>query len=216
LNNRWRLACFDLDGTLVRNTSTCIHLGECFGHSDVIQDLERQYVQGKITNRQVAETDGTFYAGRQIDEVAKAMSTIALIDGIPETFSILRRQGISIILTTITWSFAAQIIAERFKMDAWTGCVMGESAPGTLNGTVVTDFDEFAKRGFVEDYCAKHSIPMDQVFAVGDARSDIPLFGAVGHSIAINATEAAKQAASCAIDTEDLRDVLKLLPGFII
>jgi phosphoserine phosphatase len=212
-NNRWRLASFDLDGTLVRNTTTCQHLGDCFGHGAVIRELERQYAQGTMTNRQVAEIDGKHYAGRRIDEIDKAMRTIALIDGIDETFSILRRQEIHIILATLTWSFAAKLVAERFKLDAWSGCVMGESAPEILSGTVLKHFDEFSKRAFVEEYCAKHDIPMDQVFAVGDSRADIPMFSAVGHSVAVNATEAAKQAASCAMETQNLREVLKVIPG---
>lgn len=212
-NNRWRLACFDLDGTLVPNTSTCQHIGDCFGHGEVIRELEQKYSQGAMNNRQVAEILGEHYAGRRITEVVEAMQTLSLIDGIDETFAILRRQGIHLLLGTVTWSFAARIIAERFKLDGWSGCVMGESAPGTLSGTVVTHFDEFSKRAFVEEYCAKHSIPMDKVFAVGDSRSDMPLFSVVGYSVAINATEAAKQAASCAIDTTDLRDVLQLIPG---
>jgi phosphoserine phosphatase len=212
-NNRWRLACFDLDGTLVPNTSTCQHLGDCLGHGNVIRELEQQYAQGTMNNQQVAETLGKHYAGRRMDEVVEAMRTLSFIDGIDETFSILRRQEIHLLLGTVSWRFAARIIAERFKLDGWSGCVMGESAPGTLSGTVVTHFDEFSKRAFVEEYCAKHSIPMDKVFAVGDSRSDIPLFSAVGYSVAINATEAAKQAASCAINTTDLRDVLRLIPG---
>jgi phosphoserine phosphatase len=212
-NNRWRLACFDLDGTLVRGTSSCQHLGDCLGHSDVIRELEQKYAQGTLNNHQVADLLGEHYAGRRIEEVVEAMRTLSLIDGIDETFSNLRRQEIHLLLGTVTWSFVARIIAERFKLDGWSGCVMGESAPGTLSGTVVTHFDEFSKRTFVEEYCAKHSIPMNKVFAVGDSRSDIPLFSAVGYSVAINATETAKQAASCAIDTTDLRDVLRLIPG---
>jgi phosphoserine phosphatase len=212
-NNRWRLACFDLDGTLVPDTSTCQHLGDCFGHGNVIRELEQKYAQGTMNNQQVAENLGKHYAGRRMDEVVEAIRTLSFIDGIDETFSILRRQEIHLLLGTVTWSFAARIIAERFKLDGWSGCVMGESAPGTLSGTVVTHFDESSKRAFVEEYCAKHSISMDKVFAVGDSRSDIPLFSAVGYSVAINATETAKQAASCAINTTDLRDVLRLIPG---
>jgi phosphoserine phosphatase len=49
------------------------------------------------------------------------------------------------------------------------------------------------------------------VAAVGDSRSDVPLFERVGMSIALNATPDARAAATHALDTEDLRDVLALL-----
>jgi phosphoserine phosphatase len=50
---------------------------------------------------------------------------------------------------------------------------------------------------------------------VGDSRSDIPLFGAVGFSVALNATVTATAAASVAIQTNDLNDVLKLVPRLL-
>lgn len=214
-SREWRLVCFDLDGTLVRGTSTCQHIADSFGHGDVLRELELNYAQGAISNRIVAETDARHYVGRRIEEIAEVMKTIPLIHGIDEAFSALRTQGLHLILATVTWRFAAKVVAERFKLDAWSGCVMGESASGILDGAVVTHFDEYDKRAFVEAYCAKHGIAMSEVVAVGDSRSDIPLFSAVGYSIALNATKSAREAASCTIDTEDLADVLKLIPGIV-
>ena len=214
-SRRWRLVCFDLDGTLVRGTSTCQHIADSFGYGDVLRELESNYAQGTVSNRIVAESDARHYVGRRIEEIAEVMGTIPLIRGIDETVSVLRCQGMHVILGTVTWRFAAKVIAERFKLDAWSGCVMGESAPGILDGAVAAHFDEHDKRAFVETYCAGRGIAMSEVVAVGDSRSDIPLFSAVGYSIAINATKAARQAASCAIDTEDMTDVLKLIPGIV-
>lgn len=212
---RWRVACFDLDGTLVRGTSTCQHLGDCFGHGTVIRDLETSYALGTVTNRDVADVDAKYYIGRTTHEIETAMSTIPLIGGIEHAVSELRRNGILVLLTTVTWSFAAEVLAKRFGLDGCSGCVMGESGAGVLSGTVVRHFDEFDKRDFVKHYCEKRDISMDRVFAVGDSRSDIPLFSAVGHSVAINATEPARRAATCSISTGNLADVLSLIPGFL-
>jgi len=118
-----------------------------------------------------------------------------------------------VLLTTVTWSFAAKIVAERFGFDGWSGCVMAESQDGILSGTVEQHFTEFDKVRYVERYCQRYRIEMEGVLAVGDSRSDIPLFQVVGHSIAVNATEAARKAASCAIETNDLFDVLAAIPN---
>jgi phosphoserine phosphatase len=53
---------------------------------------------------------------------------------------------------------------------------------------------------------------MSQVVAVGDARSDIPLFGAVGFSVALNATPVAQAAASISLRSDRLPDVLAVIP----
>ena len=210
---KWRVACFDIDGTLVTGTSVCQHLGDSLGHAEVIEELERRYASGEITNRHVAERLAEYYRDRSLLEIAESLESVPLIKGIAETFSVLRQNGLRILLATVTWSFAARIIAQRFELDGWSGCEMGESKDLRLSGTVQRHFDEFDKRAFVESYCAQHGIAMSDVVAVGDSRSDIPLFECVGCSIAINATELARKAASCSLDTNNLTDILRIVPG---
>jgi phosphoserine phosphatase len=79
---------------------------------------------------------------------------------------------------------------------------------GVLTGEVTRHFDEHDKATFVTSWCEQNGYEMSQVVAVGDARSDVPLFGRVGFSIALNATPEAQLAASLVMDTDDLRDVL--------
>jgi len=70
---------------------------------------------------------------------------------------------------------------------------------------------------FVEDWCQQNGFSMSQVAAIGDSRSDVPLFRRTGMSIALNATADARAAADHVLDTEDLRDVLPLLqPGEVV
>jgi phosphoserine phosphatase len=62
-------------------------------------------------------------------------------------------------------------------------------------------------------YAAKRGMSLDECIAIGDSRSDLPLFSAVGLAIALNATPAAAAAAHVAIETDDLRDVLAAIPA---
>src|SRR3954469_703729 len=61
LGRPWRLVVADLDGTLVTGTTACAHLDAWIGHGPVIQDLERRFASGEITNTQVAESYAPFY-----------------------------------------------------------------------------------------------------------------------------------------------------------
>lgn len=54
LGQRW-LACFDLDGTLVRGTTVSQHLADRLGQSEQMAELERRYAAGEISNAVVAE-----------------------------------------------------------------------------------------------------------------------------------------------------------------
>lgn len=211
----WRLACFDLDGTLVFGTSTCLHLAAQLGHLELLTQLESQYAKGEISNAQVADGDGPYYKGQTVATIAAHLDTIPIIDGVASVVATLIKLGIESLICTVTWQFAAQVLAKRYGFVSASGVAMHVDDKGVLTGQVAKYFDEYDKLAFVKAYCEGKRIPLSSVFAVGDSRSDIPLFGAVGFSVAINATAAAKAAASTSIQTNDLNDVLALVPGLM-
>ena len=209
---RWRLACFDLDGTLVHSTIMCLHLSKSLGHEQVLTSLEDRYARGELSNAEVAEADAQYYAGLSLAQVEDKLADIPLIDGLAQTIETLRSRGIPSIICTVTWKFAAEIVAKRYGFVEASGREMSLTNTGLLSGKVSKHFDEYSKLNFVREYCAAHGISMNSAFAVGDSRSDIPLFGAVGFSVALNATPLAKQAATCSLETAWLPNVLTLLP----
>lgn len=209
----WRLGCFDLDGTLVMGTSVCLHLAEKLGHLDQLAQLESRYTSGEVSNSLVADGLGPYYAGLGLEEIEAHLSDVPMIKGVPSVLAKLAGQGIESLICTVSWRFVARMLAKRYGFADATGCEMHVNEHGLLTGQVSKHFDEFDKAEFVKAYCAERQIPLSRVFAVGDSRSDLPLFGAVGFSVALNATAAAKAAASVAIETDDLVDVLHTIPG---
>ena len=214
-HSQWRLACFDLDGTLVFGTTMCLHLAAKLGHLEWLRKLELQYAAGEISNAQVADGDAPYYAGQSLEAIASHLASIPIINGIEPAIATLRGLGIDSLICTVTWNFAARMIASRYGFVGASGVEMQVDEKGVLTGRVAKYFDEYDKLEFVKSYSEARGIPMSRVFAVGDSRSDIPLFGAVGFSVAINATAAAKAVASVAIETDDLTDVLRVVPGLM-
>lgn len=211
----WALACFDLDGTLVPGTSTGQHIATRLGHSSLMGEVETLYSQGKVTNFEVAERDGAHYAGYNTSDIEILLRDVPLIADIKETVDYLGSCGIPSILSTVAWRFVAEIIANRFGFVAWCGPELSIDENGRFTGEVSRHFDENDKRDFVERYCAQRNIPLNRVFAVGDSRSDITLFNAVGYSVALNGNEIARKSARIAIASDTLLDVLPLIPGLI-
>jgi phosphoserine phosphatase len=208
----WRLACFDLDGTLVRGTSVSRHLADRLGQGEAMDELERSYAAGEISNAVVAEEQARAFRGIPLPRIVGELDGIACIEGIDATLSALRGWGIESVLGTVTWTFAAEEFGRRHGFLAFSGTEVELDADGVPTGGVGRNFDEWDKRDFVAAYCAANGIDLTECIAVGDSRSDVPLFGAVGFSIALNATPQAREAASVAIDTEDLTDILGLIP----
>jgi phosphoserine phosphatase len=158
----------------------------------------------------VADTSAGWLAGKSVTEAWRVLEEGSWVDGMAETFQALAGAQVSLLLGTITWSFAAEMLRESYGFAAASGTEM-RVVDGVLSGTVSRYFDEHDKARFVEEWCAQHGYSMSQVAAIGDSRSDVPLFRRVGMSIALNATSDARAVATHVLDTENLRDVLALL-----
>lgn len=201
---------FDLDGTLLRGTTVSLRLAQWLGHAEEVAELERRFHAREISNSVVADTSAGWLVGKRTADVWQVLMDSTWIGGMAETLRSLADAGVSLLLGTITWRFAAEMLRERYGFAAVSGTEM-QVTNGVLSGTVTRYFDEHDKLRFVEDWCAQNGFSMGQVAAVGDSRSDVPLFSRVGLSIALNATPDARMAATHVLDTDDLCDVLTLL-----
>lgn len=210
--NRIRLVAFDLDGTLIPGTTVSLSLAHHLGYEAELQALERQFRDGEIGNSVIADFEAEHLRGLPVTEIEEVIGRIPLIRGLRETVEALKSGGITAIVATITWSFAPRAYQRRFGVDGYCGTEMGE-ADGRLTGTVVRYCDEFDKLDYVKAECARRGLEARHCAALGDSRSDIPLFHWAGRSMAINASPAARAAARSAIETSDLRDTLHYLIG---
>lgn len=204
------VVAFDLDGTLLPRTTVSVLLTGHFGHARTLEDLERAFVAGEVSDRDMADASAACYAGRTTDEIRIVLDGAPWIEGIGDTMDALRLAGSHVLIATIGWRFAGEVLRDRYGLSAVSGTEVAV-VDGVVGGTVSRYFDADDKKRFVEAWCAQRGLSIDDVAAVGDSRSDLPLFRAAGRSVALNATADAKRAATCAIDTEDLRDVLPLL-----
>src|SRR5215831_6095583 len=133
-HHRWRLACFDLDGTLIHGTSTCRHLAGMLGHHDQLDQLEARYASGEISNSTVADGDGPSYSGQSLLTISNHLDTIPTIKGIAAVVENLANLGIESLICTVTWRFAAQIIAARFGFVDASGTEMHIDEGAVLTG----------------------------------------------------------------------------------
>jgi phosphoserine phosphatase len=206
-----RVVCFDLDGTLTRGTTVSEHLAASLGQAAELRELERAYAAHEISNRVVADRTAGDYAGLELAAVRAELERLPMIAGIAETVGALRAAGAAVVLATVTWRFAAEAVAERFGFDAALGGTRIAATGGRVLGRVERHCDEYDKATAVEAWCAEHGVPLAGLAAVGDSRSDLPLFALAGRSIALNAAPAAREAADVALEADDLRAVLPLL-----
>lgn len=207
---RYPVVVFDLDGTLLRTTTVSLYLAEWMGRGETVAELERRFRAHEISNRVVADESAAWFEGHDPERIWEQLETAPWIAGIEETVGALAGAGCKVLLGTVSWRFAAEMLQRRYGFDDVCGTEM-QVGDGVLSGRVSRYFDEQDKVRFVERWCAGNGFELRQVAAVGDSRSDVPLFERVGLAIAINASDDARAVAHHAIETDDLRDVLPLL-----
>jgi len=205
---------FDVDGTLVPGTSSSAFLAGFLGHRDELSEAEDAYARGAMDNRQVSELDAAAWAGVPEGRVAGWLDGLPLVTGITETVAWCRRNGLAPVLATLAWSPVGGHLSERFGFDAFSGPRL-ETSGGRFTGRVARHFDEYGKRDFALAHARGLALAPGACGAVGDSRSDLPLFASVGLSVAFNASADARAAATVAVDGEDLRDVLPALSRLV-
>ncbi|HWL65434.1 MAG TPA: HAD family phosphatase [Actinomycetota bacterium] len=206
-----RVVCFDVDGTLVPSTTVVLHLAEWLGFTEEFEELERRYTEGEVSNGFVAERAAGYFAGISKTDAWDRLGSLPLIDGLEETLAWLRERSIHTLIGTVTWDFAAEFLSDRYGFDAFCGCRMDTDEKGNLTGSIAQHIEAEEKAAFVREFCEEHGFDLSQAAAVGDSRSDLPLFKEVGLAIALNGSPEADAAADVSIRTNDLRAVIPLL-----
>lgn len=210
----WRLVVADMDGTLVSGTTALTHLSTWLGHEPLVEGLEDKLARGLISDREVAEMYALSYQGVALADAADAMSRIASIEDIAAGVAMLRRRSVEAFIATVSWSFAARALADTWGFSQVCGADLElDEVSGRFTGRVARHFRPDDKAAYVKQHCQRAGIGMDQVVAIGDSRSDLPLFEAVGFSVALNATQDARAAATVAVNGPSFLRALRAVPG---
>jgi phosphoserine phosphatase len=198
---------FDVDGTLVPAGSSGQHLADRLGHAELCREAEAGYDAGLLTNQEASVLDARGWTGRTPAEVFAFLDSLPLVDGIPETIAWCRGRDLLPVLTTLAWDATGTYLCERFGFALSCGPRLAV-ADGRYTGEVAEHLDEHGKRDFARGVAETHGIPMSHCAAIGDSRSDLPLFAAVGLAVGFNAQPAARAAAHVTASGGDLRAVL--------
>lgn len=204
------LIFFDIDGTLTRGVNSGTFVAERLGIGDEMRAAEEAYARGEIDNAAVCRVDAAGYAGLRVRDVEAWLDGMPLIDGIAPALAICRDAGLEPYLASCTWSYIGAYLARRFGFSGWCGPEL-EVVDGVFTGEVARDADELAKPAFARDRARALGVDVAACMAVGDSRSDIPLFGVVGASLAINASAEARAAATAVWEGDDLADAVRHL-----
>ena len=168
-----KLAAFDLDGTLVRGRTACESIAAGIGRLERMTELEA--MRADQTQQVIAarEEMAAWYSGFTLDELRRHLAALRTAPGVDEGFALLRDHGYRLAIVSITWEFAVEWFAARWRADYWVGT--GLSTDGAI-----THFWPQDKAAWLERLAGELGVDRRDVAAVGDSGADIPMLRFAG------------------------------------
>ena len=205
----FKLALFDLDGTLTKERSAWeyIHrrLGVWDGYAEKFQDA---FLRGEITYHRFCELDAKMWKGMKVEEMKRILREIPLCEGIEDLVGYLRSKGIKLGIISSGLSFLSNWVKERYGFDYAVANEL-RVTDGVLNGRIKIHVHYDQKGKWVQEAKRQFKVRKSEVLAIGDSSGDMAMFQMAGFSIAFNSRSPQLDAvATLSIRSSDLRDLI--------
>jgi phosphoserine phosphatase len=209
---RFKLALFDLDGTLTRERSAWEylhrHLGVWEGNAEKYQEA---FLRGEIDYTRFCELDAAVWKGMKVSAVQQILREIPLYEGVDELVKVLKSRGIRLGIISSGLSLLSDWMREKYGFDYAVANELGFT-DGVLDGTIRIHVHYDQKAKWVQDARKRFRAKKKEILAIGDSSGDITMFQMAGFSIAFNSrSPRLDEAADLSIRSTDLRDLIPLL-----
>lgn len=122
--SKFKLVCFDMDGTLIRGTSANIYFSKLLGVDDKILDLEYKFKNQLIGSNDFMKHASIFMNGLSVNYIKNNFSNLPLINDIQETILRLKDVGIMTAIITSSNVFFANVLKKYILLIMCMGLSM--------------------------------------------------------------------------------------------
>ena len=216
--SRYKLVCFDVDGTLIDNVTFSWQIFHDYFQTDRHrrEDAKNKFFEGRISYLEWAEHDINLWREKNArkQDFFKATEHLKLMEGAMETLDELKKRDIK--LAVISGSL--NIILEKFIpnydeffSDVFLSRIYFDDE-GKIGRVEATEFDMAAKALALKKIAVREKLSLKQCVFVGDYLNDINVIQEAGLGIAFNCnSDELKRVADVVIDKKDLREILKFI-----
>jgi len=212
-HQQFKLAIFDLDGTLTRERSIWeyVHkeLGKWYGFAE---EYQKRFLDGQISYDRFCELDAEVWKGMKVIELEKIVKTVLFHPGIDELIGHLKQKDLKLALVSSGLSLLSDWVGERYGFDySVSNDLLHED--GVLTGKVRIQVYYDRKAEWVERILGQFKLKQEQMIAIGDSRGDLELFRMAGFSVAFNSScGELEEIASVCVQSQNLADIVPMLP----
>jgi phosphoserine phosphatase len=194
------LHLFDMDGTLLRGSSASLEIGRRIGRLADIEELETASASGRIDNIGFARACHPIWQTISDSDIDAAFHSSPWLEGVAEVWADIAARGEhSAVISMSPLFFVRRLLGWGVGTAHATDIAIG----GPLDPTAVltTESKVTVARGLL----ARHGLTTADCVAYGDSRSDMELFRALRHTVAVNGDAQIRALASVTYDGTDLR-----------
>ncbi|MEM0117910.1 MAG: HAD family phosphatase [Conexivisphaerales archaeon] len=207
---KYKLAAFDLDGTLTEGEPSWVILHRRFNTIAIGEEGERLYSQGAITYRDFILRDiSAWPKPLRKTELQEALASYRLREDAAKVIAYFKGRGAKIALITAALDIMADEVGRRLDADYVLANSLGFSPDGYFNGKISARVEPLQKHLLLEELCRYLGISREETIAVGDSHYDISFLKAAGKGFLIGNRELAASHRLISIDR--LSDILTIL-----
>ncbi len=213
---KYKLVCFDVDGTLIDNVTFSWQVFHDYFQTDVHkrEDARKKFFDGQITYKQWAEHDINLWkeVNANKGDFFKALSKLKLMEGAIETLNELKKNNLK--LAVISGSL--NVVLERFIPnyeeyfdDVFLSRIHFDNN-GRISGVDATEYDMEGKALALRKIAEREKISLKECVFIGDYLNDMKIMEESGMGIAFNCRcDELKEIADVVVDKKDLREILR-------
>ena len=210
-----KLACFDMDSTLIEQ-EVIVELAKTAGIGEQVAAITEAAMRGEMDFDESFAQRVALLKGISTDVLDDICSRLTLSTGALTTISALKALGYHTVLVSGGFTYFARYIAEQLGIDEVHANAL-DIEDGEVTGHVQLPIINGAKKAAIAEHTAERlDIDMSQVVCVGDGANDLPMMALADLGVAFNAKPIVQARADAAVNVTGLEGVLYALgyPAF--
>lgn len=205
-----KLACFDMDSTLIEQ-EVIVELAKTAGVGAEVEAITEAAMRGEIDFDESFVKRVALLEGISTSVLDEICARLTLSTGAHTTITALKALGYHTVLVSGGFSYFANYIAKQLGIDEVHANHL-DIEDGQVTGHIQLPIVNGAKKAAIAQHTAEHlNIEMSQVVCVGDGANDLPMMAIADLGVAYNAKPIVQARADAAVNVTGLEGVLYTL-----